>query len=170
LREQIDGPESTRVATAAMNLGVALCDAQDFDGALPELDRALRITEKSLGRLHPEVVRGLFNLTMVTGKAKGAAAARELVVDVTQRLHECTGIDRKTRLVYRHGLLQLRSHAGENAQVLEQGADLHRECKEEWPDGGPTGRLVAELLSRVASRVGDTAAATRWQELAAEPR
>jgi tetratricopeptide (TPR) repeat protein len=164
LRETLDGPDSTRAAKAAGNLGGALCDAQDYAAALPQLQRALRINERVQGRLHPEVLRSLYNLMLTQSVAQGAASVQELVADMTQRLQECTTIDRKLQLTFSHGLLQMHFGAERFREILERGPSLHAECLQEWPgDGGPIGQKIALVLANAAMKLGDAEAEALWR-------
>jgi tetratricopeptide (TPR) repeat protein len=168
VREALDGPTSTRVATAAGNLGTALCGAGTPADAVPFLDRSFRIRDITLGRLHPETVKALFNLTLVTRYAHGPATVPELAADLETRLVQCTDIDARTRLTYADGLLAMHFRGGEFQRVLQTGPVLHSQCLEQWPgDGGPTGLHVAKVVADAAARVGDAAAEALWRERAA---
>ncbi|MCC7063257.1 MAG: serine/threonine protein kinase [Planctomycetes bacterium] len=164
VREALDGPTSTRVATAACNLGTALCGAGTPADALPFLERGFRIRDITFGRLHPETVKALFNLTLVTRYAHGPATVPELAADLETRLAECTDIDARTRLAYGDGLLSMHFRGGEFQRIVQQGPALYAQCLEQWPgDGGPTGRNVAKVIADAAAKVGDVATEAQWR-------
>lgn len=88
LREQVLGPEHTRVAGSLNNIGEALLGLGDTDGARPYLLRALAIREKSLGPEGLEVSNVLVNLAelaRVTGRPQEAREHLERALAIRER-------------------------------------------------------------------------------------
>ncbi len=163
LREQIDGAESTRVATALGNLGSALIDVHENAEAAAVIARSVALRDRLLGREHAESVRAWFNLMMVharSGDHDQALAARS---ELDGRLATATGVDAKSRLFYESGMLEVLSRCGRHADVVADGERLWARCTGAWPpDGGPTGRKVAARVARGLHALGRSGDAAAW--------
>jgi hypothetical protein len=164
LREAIDGAESTRVANALGNLGSALVDLRKHAEAIAVTARSLALRDRLQGREHGDAVRVAFNLMMIharAGDAGSALAARDELVD---RLARSSAVDAKSRLFYGSGVLEVLYRAGRHDDVLAEGEPLWQRCVDAWPpDGGPTGRGVANRIAKSLDALGRPEPAARWR-------
>jgi tetratricopeptide (TPR) repeat protein len=164
IREKLWGPEDPRLAHGCWEVGTTLAADHRYEEALPLLERAVSLSEKSSEGPSPPYLNTLANLYCYVGRIDDALATARRTLEVNRRCPGQGSSVSNTLNAVAEGL----SKAGHIEKVIELATGVL-----DWPEWGGSEELspltrayIHELLAAAYARIGRSADAAKHAALA----